>query len=67
MKLSRTDNSVKNHYYSRLRKSLRKLNKIIHAKHKKMFREVQTKVLYKMIEASEERFKAEPMVDPEYS
>ena len=42
---------------------MRKLNKVIQSKHKKMFREIQTKVLYKIIEASEERFKPEPMVD----
>jgi hypothetical protein len=63
----RTDNSVKNHYYSKLRKSLRKLNKVIHTKHKKQFREIQTKVLYKIIEASEEKFKPDPMVDSETS
>ena len=63
----RTDNNVKNHFYSRLRKSLRKVNKIINTCYKKTFREIQTKVLYKIIEASEEKFKPEPMVDAETS
>ncbi len=34
----RTDNSVKNHFYSRLRKGLRKLNKIISYKYKKSYK-----------------------------
>lgn len=45
----RTDNTVKNHFYSRLRKSLRKINKVIQEKYKKEVREIQTKVLYKII------------------
>jgi myb proto-oncogene protein len=48
----RTDNSVKNHFFSRLRKSLRKLNKVIQDKYKKEIREIKIKVLYKIIEAS---------------
>lgn len=61
--LLRTDNSVKNHFFSRLRKSLRKVNKVIQDKYKKEIREIQIKVLYKIIEASEEKFKPEPMCD----
>ncbi len=45
----RTDNTVKNHFYSRLRKSLRKINKVVQEKYKKEVREIQTKVLYKII------------------
>lgn len=59
----RTDNSVKNHFFSKLRKSLRRLNRIIQDDYKKQIREIQTKVLYKILEACEERFKPEPMCD----
>jgi hypothetical protein len=48
----RTDNTVKNHFYSRLRKSLRRLNKVISEKYKKSMREIRAQVLYKIIEAS---------------
>jgi hypothetical protein len=65
--LSRTDNSVKNHFFSKLRKSLRRLNKIIQEGFKKEIREIQTKVLYKILEASEEKFKPEPMCEAETS
>ena len=34
---SRTDNCVKNHFYSKLRKAIRKLNKAIHDFFKKEF------------------------------
>lgn len=44
-----TDNTIKNHFYSRLRKSLRRLNQIIQERYKKSLREIQTKVLYKII------------------
>ena len=49
----RTDNTVKNHFYSRLRKSLRRLNKVICERYKKTMREIRPQVLYKIIEASE--------------
>lgn len=63
----RTDNTVKNHFYSRLRKSLRRLNKVISEKYKKSMREIRPQVLYKIIEASEEAFKEEPMCSSELS
>jgi myb proto-oncogene protein len=55
---NRSDNSIKNHFYSRLRKSLRRINRLIQQSFKKQLREIQIKVLYKVIEASEEKFKA---------
>jgi uncharacterized protein with NRDE domain len=63
----RTDNSVKNHFFSKLRKSLRRLNKIINEEFKREIREIQTKVLYKILEACDEKFKPEPMCDAETS
>jgi hypothetical protein len=40
---------------------MRKLNKVISEKYKKSIREIRPQVLYKIIEASEEAFKVEPM------
>ena len=59
--LIRTDNSVKNHFFAKLRKSMRKMNKIINDRYKKQLKEVKLNVLYKIIEASEERFKKSPL------
>lgn len=59
--LTRTDNSVKNHFFAKLRKSMRKINKIINDRYKKQLKEVKLNVLYKIIEASEERFKKSPL------
>ena len=53
----RTDNCVKNHFYSKLRKALRKLNKAIHSHFKKEYREIRMTVLYKIIEATDDQFK----------
>lgn len=48
----RTDNCVKNHFYSKLRKLLRKLNKIIQFYLKKQFRPIDISVMYKIVEAA---------------
>jgi len=55
----KSDNSVKNHFYSRLRKSLRKLNKIILAEFKKqrLYKELKPNVIYKVIEGTELKHK----------
>lgn len=50
-----TDNCVKNHFYSKLRKSLRSLNKKIHKFLKKEYKEIKTSSLYKVIETLENR------------
>lgn len=57
IKQFRTDNCVKNHFYSKLRKLLRRLNKIIQFYLKKQFRPIDISVMYKIVEAAEERFK----------
>ena len=49
----RTDNCVKNHMYSKLRKAIRKLNKTISREFKKEFKEIRQTVLYKIIEATD--------------
>ena len=59
----RTDNCVKNHFYSRMRKAIRKLNKTIHHNFKKDYREIKMPVLYKIVEATDEKFKSNPNVD----
>jgi len=45
----RTDNYVKNHFYSKLRKAIRKLNKIIEENYKKTLKEFKIIDLYKII------------------
>ena len=50
----RTDNGVKNHFYSKLRKSLRALNKIAKSYLKKTCREVSGQVIFKLTEATDE-------------
>lgn len=45
----RSDNCVKNHFYSKLRKSLRSINKKIHKMMRKEYREIKTAILYKII------------------
>ena len=64
---SRTDNIVKNHFYSKLRKSVRRLNKIIQKNFKKEFKELNIKMIYKIIEGFEEQFKENPIVEQELS
>jgi hypothetical protein len=56
----RTDNCVKNHFYSKLRKILRKLNNIIYYHFRKQYREININIVYKIVEATEEKFKEDP-------
>lgn len=49
----RTDNCVKNHFYSNLRKAIRKLNKTIADNFKPHIKELRPIVLYKIIEATD--------------
>jgi hypothetical protein len=61
----RTDNCVKNHFFSKLRKSVRKLNKVIHEHFKKTYKEIRLSIINKIIEATDEKFKPSPSVEPE--
>ena len=45
----RSDNCVKNHFYSKMRKGLRKLNRIISEEFKKDFKDIKLKVIYKIL------------------
>lgn len=60
---NRTDNSVKNHFYSRLRRALRKLNKVIVVDYSKDLKEFKPNVLYRIVEVAEEKFKNNPAYD----
>lgn len=48
---------MKNHFYSKLRKILRKLNAVVHSHLRREFRQINIGTLYKIVEATEERFK----------
>lgn len=65
--LFRTDNSVKNHFYSRMRKAIRKLNKTMYQNFKKDYKEIKMPVLYKIVEATDEKFKNNATIDEEIS
>jgi hypothetical protein len=54
------DNCIKNHFYSKLRKIVRKLNTVIHGHLRREYRQINISTLYKIVEATEERFKEEP-------
>jgi myb proto-oncogene protein len=53
----RTDNAVKNHFYSRLRKALKRLNRTLAGLQRRDFKEVKPNVLYRIVEVAEEKFK----------
>jgi hypothetical protein len=49
----RSDNAVKNHFYSRLRKALKRLNRVIAGQARRELREVKPNVLYRIVEVAE--------------
>jgi hypothetical protein len=49
----RTDNSVKNHFFAKLRKAMRRMNRRVADTRSKQLKEVKLNLLYKIIEASE--------------
>lgn len=51
--LCRTDNSIKNHFYSTLRRSLRRLNKFVGSKNStSLMREIKPNVLSRILDYS---------------
>lgn len=50
-----------------MRKAIRKLNKIIHLHFRKEVKEIKLNVLYKLVEATDEKFKVNPLIDEEIS
>lgn len=59
----RSDNCVKNHFYSKLRKALKKINKAIALTARKDLRDIKPNVLYRIVEVVEEKFKELPKFD----
>lgn len=47
--IGKNDNCVKNHFYSRLRKMVRKLNRIIQYYFKKTFKTIPNAAIYKLV------------------
>jgi hypothetical protein len=62
----RSDNCVKNHFYSKLRKAVRKLNKVIHDLYSFDFRIIKNCMLSKIIEVTESKFKTNAKEDEEF-
>lgn len=58
--LPSTDNAVKNHFYCRLRKGLKKINTALLASQGKLGKEFKPNILYRIVEVAEEIFKASP-------
>lgn len=52
----RTDNHIKNHFHSKLRRAIRKLNKEIKLHFKKSIKQFRLNLIYKVVEASDYRF-----------
>mgnify|MGYP006959897664 FL=1 len=48
----RSDNCIKNHFYSRLRKGLKKMNQAAEEFLEKRFKEIKFNILFKIIEAT---------------
>jgi hypothetical protein len=59
----RADNCVKNHFYSKLRKAARKLNKIIEEYFASQFAELKSSTLSEIIEITESKFKMNSKID----
>lgn len=55
--LFRSDNCIKNHFYSRLRKGLKKMNQVAEESLEKRFKEIKFNVVFKIIEATEDGYK----------
>lgn len=50
--LARSDNCVKNHFYSKLRKSVRKLNKLINDYFREEYKPIKESVLSRIIKTT---------------
>lgn len=53
---SRTDNQIKNHFHSKLRKAMRKFNKDVKQQFKKILKPFRLSIIYEVVEASDYRF-----------
>jgi hypothetical protein len=59
----RTDNHIKNHFHSKLRKGIRKLNKEIKQHYKKSIKPFKLNIIYKVVEGSDYRFSDKAFLD----
>lgn len=55
--LPSSDNAIKNHFYSLMRRALRKLNIVIAQEFPKEVKEFKPTVLYRIVEVADERTK----------
>lgn len=63
----RTDNCIKNKFYSKLKKTLRRLNNAIKRFMGKGYGEIQQKTLYRIMEASQDSFQEQQILSEEFS
>lgn len=63
--LARSDNCVKNHFYSKLRKSVRKLNKLINDYFREEYKPIKESVLSRIIKTTQSKFKNSTKIDEE--
>lgn len=61
--LFRSDNCVKNHFYSKLRKAVRRLNKLITDFFPTQHKFIRESVLSKIIKTTESKFKNNSKID----
>ena len=57
LQLFRSDNSVKNSFYSLLRKALKKINTVIQQQYKSQLKEMKSTILYNVIEVADEKIR----------
>lgn len=50
-----SDNSIKNHFYSLLRRALRKLNSVLQREHIREIKDFKPPILYRIVEVADER------------
>lgn len=63
----RSDNSIKNHFYSLLRRSLRKLNGVLQREHIKEIKDFKPPILYRIVEVADERSKQQLEVEHNFA
>ena len=50
-----SDNSIKNHFYSLLRRALRKLNSVLQREHIREIKDFKPPILYRIVEVADEK------------
>lgn len=62
---ARNDNFIKNHFFSKMRKALRRINKEILVHFGKSIKPIRESIIFKIMEITDERFKKESGVPKE--